>query len=62
MAANPIQFMREVKSEALKVTWPDLKSTRMLTVAVFILVTFISLFLTLADTLISVAVRKLIIG
>jgi len=60
MNVKPIQFAREVKAEAKKVTWPDLKSTRMLTIVVFILVIFVSLFLTFADMLFSTSIRWII--
>ena len=60
MATKPLQFMREVKAEGMKVSWPGLKETRGLTLVVFIFVIAISLFLTLSDAVISSAVRWLI--
>lgn len=58
--ANPLQFLREVKTEGQKVVWPGVKETRGLTIVVFIFVILISLFLTLSDAVFSSAVRWLI--
>ena len=44
-----VQFLREVKVELKKVTWPSRKQTLGSTVVVLILVTIISLFLGLVD-------------
>lgn len=44
-----VQFLREVKVELKKVTWPSRKQTMGSTVVVIILVTIISLFLGLVD-------------
>ncbi len=44
-----VQFLREVKVELKKVTWPSRKQTMGSTVVVIVLVTIISLFLGLVD-------------
>jgi len=52
-----IQFLREVKIELKKVTWPTRKQTMGSTMVVLILVTIISLFLGLVDMGLSQLVR-----
>lgn len=47
-----MKFLRDVRTEGRKVTWPDLKQTRTMTIMVFILVTLVGLFLLLVDFLI----------
>ena len=49
---NTMKFFRDVRAEGRKVTWPDLKSTRTMTIMVFVLVFLIGLFLLLVDFLI----------
>ena len=61
MAIKPAQFMREVRAEARKVTWPSFKETRMLTLVVFIFAVILSLFLTTADFAFS-SIVKWVIG
>jgi preprotein translocase subunit SecE len=47
--ATSIQFLREVKAELKKVTWPSRKQTLGSTVVVLIVVAIISLFLGVVD-------------
>ncbi len=44
-----LQFLREVKVELKKVTWPSRKQTMGSTVVVLVIVTIISLFLGIVD-------------
>lgn len=60
MSVKPIQFLREVRNEGRKVTWPKMTDTRRLTLVVFVFVTAIALFLTLADMVFSNLVRWII--
>ena len=48
---NPINFLRSVKQEALKVTWPTRKETLMGSVTVIFMVVIASLFFLLLDQL-----------
>ena len=48
-----LQFLREVKAELKKVTWPSRKQTIGSTIVVVILVTIVSMFLWLVDSLLS---------
>lgn len=48
---NPINFLRSVKQEALKVTWPTRKETLMGSVTVIFMALIASLFFLLLDQL-----------
>lgn len=50
---NPIQFLKEVRQETAKVTWPSRNEVLISTVMVLVLVTAASLFFLLADQIIS---------
>ena len=50
---NPIQFLKEVRQETAKVTWPSRNEVLISTVMVLVLVTAASLFFLLADQVIS---------
>src|SRR3546814_2406673 len=55
------QFMRQVRQETSKVTWPTRKETTITTVMVFIMVVLAAIFFLLTDQIISWLV-KLILG
>ena len=59
--SSPTEYVRQVKAEMQKVTWPSRKETTTSTVAVFIMVTLVSIFLFLADQFMAFIVR-LILG
>jgi preprotein translocase subunit SecE len=59
--ANPLQFMREVREEVNKITWPSRRETVISTVMVMIMAVLAAVFFLLADQFISWAV-KLILG
>ena len=50
---NPLEFMRQVREEVSKVTWPTRRETMITTVMVLIMVILAALFFLLADYLIS---------
>ena len=50
---NPAQFMREVRQEVNKVTWPTRKETGVTTAMVFLMSVCAALFFLLADKVIS---------
>jgi preprotein translocase subunit SecE len=56
----PLEFMRQVRQEVSKVTWPTRKETTMSTVMVFIMVTFLALFFFLVDQVLSLGVRGIL--
>jgi preprotein translocase subunit SecE len=56
----PVEFFRQVKSEASKVSWPTRKETTQSTIAVFIMVVIASIFLFAADQVLAFVVRLLL--
>ena len=46
---SPLAFIRQVRSEAAKVTWPTRKETVITTVMVMIMSVFASIFFLIAD-------------
>lgn len=54
---SPAQFIREVRQEAAKVSWPTRKETGISTAMVFVMVIIAAIFFLLVDQTISVAVR-----
>ena len=59
--SSPLKFIREVRQETLKVTWPTRKETVVTTVMVFIMVFLLSLFFLGVDQILSFMV-KLVLG
>ncbi len=57
--ANPIQFFKQVRSEARKITWPTRQEVVVSTIGVFIMVLISSVFLYFADQLMAWAVRMI---
>ena len=53
---GPVQFVKEVRSEMKKVTWPTKQETTASTVAVFIMVALAAVFLYLSDQVIAMAI------
>lgn len=56
----PIEYIRQVRNEMKKVTWPSRQETTVSTIAVFIMVAFAATFLFLADQIISYIVRMIL--
>ncbi|MBB6253887.1 preprotein translocase subunit SecE [Nitrospirillum iridis] len=54
---SPAQFVREVRREITKVTWPSRKETVISTWMVFLMVIVASLFFLAVDQIIAFAVR-----
>ena len=53
---SPFQFLKEVRTEALKVTWPSRRETAVTTAMVFVMVAVASVFFLAAD----LVMRKLV--
>jgi preprotein translocase subunit SecE len=53
---NPVEFAREVRTEADKITWPTLRETMITSVLVLIMVVLTALFFLVADQIFSRAV------
>ncbi len=51
------QFVREVRQELVKVTWPTRKETLVTTAMVFVMVMFVATFFFFVDQLLSVGVE-----
>lgn len=52
----PLTFLKQVRAEMLKVTWPTRAETTASTIAVFIMVVIASLFLFFADQVIAATI------
>jgi preprotein translocase subunit SecE len=57
---NPADFVRQVRQEVSKVTWPTRKETTVTTIMVFIMVTVAAIFFLLVDQVISIGIRFLL--
>ena len=56
---KPVKFLREVRSEAAKVTWPSRKETLVTTSLVFALSALAAAFFFIADQVVGLAVRAI---
>lgn len=54
---GPVEFFRQVRSEAKKITWPSRQETTVSTIAVFIMVFIAAVFLYFSDQIIAVIIR-----
>ncbi len=59
VAFDPAKFVREVRSEVTKVTWPSRKETLVTTGLVFGLSALAAIFFFVADQVIGIGVRAL---
>ncbi len=59
MAVSPAKFIREVRAEVAKVTWPSRRETLVTTGLVFALSGIAALFFFVADQVIGIGVRAL---
>ena len=57
---NPIEFIRQVRQELSKVTWPTRKETVVSTIMVFIMVILASLFFFVIDQIFSFGVKNIL--
>lgn len=54
---SPAQFVKQVRQEAAKVTWPSRKETTVSTVMVFVMVVAAAVFFLLVDQVFATAVK-----
>lgn len=54
---NPAQFIREVRQETAKITWPSRKETTVTTIMVLIMVTLAAIFFFVVDQILGTLVR-----
>jgi preprotein translocase subunit SecE len=59
VAVNPVKFLREVRTEMSRVTWPSRKETMVTTGLVFAMATLTALFFFFVDQVIGVGIRLL---
>ena len=59
MAMEPAKFVREVRAEVAKVTWPSRKETLITTGLVFAMAAVTAIFFFVVDQIIGVGVRTL---
>ena len=59
VAVDPVKFVREVRAEVGRVTWPSRRETLVTTGLVFAMVTITALFFFFVDQIISLGVRAL---
>jgi len=57
---NPGQFIREVRQEVAKVTWPTRKETMVTTGMVFLMVFLAALFFFVVDQILALGVREIL--
>jgi len=57
---SPADFIKQVRQEANKVTWPTRKETLVTSAMVFVMVVLAGLFFLVVDQVLSVAVRLLL--
>ncbi|HET8997353.1 MAG TPA: preprotein translocase subunit SecE [Acetobacteraceae bacterium] len=59
MAVEPAKFVREVRAEMARVTWPSRKETLVTTGLVFLMVAITAIFFFVVDQAIAVGIRAL---
>jgi len=59
-ALNPAKFVREVRAEMRKVSWPTRKETMISTTMVLVLATLAAVFFVVVDSVIGSLVRSII--
>jgi len=57
---DPLEFLKEVRAEGQKVTWPTRKETTVTTMMVFVMVFVASIFFLLADQIMRFGVSFLL--
>ncbi len=62
MAFAPIKFLRDVRVEAGRVTWPSRRETLLTTTLVLVMATVVAVFFLAVDQVIGFGVRALFAG
>lgn len=57
---SPAQFVRQVRQEVAKVTWPTRKETAITTVTVLVMVFIAAIFFFLVDQILAFGVRQIL--
>ncbi|MBF0333807.1 MAG: preprotein translocase subunit SecE [Alphaproteobacteria bacterium] len=56
---SPAQFVRQVRQEVAKVTWPSRKETTVSTIMVFVMVVIASIFFLTVDAILGFALKTI---
>jgi preprotein translocase subunit SecE len=56
---GPIEYLKQVRTEIKKITWPTRQETTVSVIAVFVMVVIASTFLFLADQIIAGVINKI---
>ncbi len=59
---SPVEFIREVREETNKISWPSRKEVIISTVMVMIMVTMASLFFLAVDAILKWGIDKVLLG
>ena len=57
---SPVEFVRQVRQEASKVTWPTRKETLITTATVLVMIVLVALFFFLIDQVFSWGVKEIL--
>ncbi|MBX3503039.1 MAG: preprotein translocase subunit SecE [Alphaproteobacteria bacterium] len=57
---NPVEFLREVRQEGARITWPGRRETLSWSVMIFIFVTLAAIFFLVVDKIIAWVVKLLL--
>jgi preprotein translocase subunit SecE len=57
---SPVDFLRQVRQEVTKVTWPSRKETIISTIMVFVMVVIMAIFFFLVDQVLSLGIRAIL--
>lgn len=57
---SPVDFIRDVKREVSKVTWPTRRETMITTIMVFIMAAIMALFFLAVDQILAVGIRAIL--
>tara|TARA_Y100001970_G_scaffold283401_2_gene398464 strand:- start:82312 stop:82515 length:204 start_codon:yes stop_codon:yes gene_type:complete len=58
--SRPLEFLRQVRQEVSKVTWPTRKETIISTIMVVIMVVIMAVFFLLVDQVLSIGIRAIL--
>jgi preprotein translocase subunit SecE len=57
---TPVDFLRQVRQEVAKVTWPSRKETTVSTIMVIIMVVIMAIFFFLVDQVLGIGIRAIL--
>lgn len=57
---SPVDFIREVKREVSKVTWPTRRETTITTIMVFVMASIMAIFFLVVDQVLAMGIRAIL--